>query len=73
MKEKMKLGDKVLFYHSNCKVPGVYALAEVAREGYPDCESVSYTPGLCIIINLTKVFCLEINVVVFQIQLGTRW
>jgi predicted RNA-binding protein with PUA-like domain len=26
----------VLFYHSNTKVPGVYALAEVAKEGYPD-------------------------------------
>ncbi|WVF67769.1 hypothetical protein IAT40_002529 [Kwoniella sp. CBS 6097] len=36
MKEKMKLGDKVLFYHSNCKTPGVFALAEIAKEGYPD-------------------------------------
>ncbi|GMK56689.1 hypothetical protein CspeluHIS016_0305290 [Cutaneotrichosporon spelunceum] len=36
MRDKMKIGDKVLFYHSNCKVPGVYALAEVVREGYPD-------------------------------------
>lgn len=38
MKERMKLGDRVLFYHSNCKVPGVFALAEVSKEGYPDCE-----------------------------------
>ncbi|TXT06627.1 uncharacterized protein COLE_05958 [Cutaneotrichosporon oleaginosum] len=38
MRDKMKLGDKVLFYHSNCKVPGVYALAEISKEGYPDCE-----------------------------------
>lgn len=29
---------QVLFYHSNTKVPGVFAIAEVAREGYPDCE-----------------------------------
>ncbi|KAK8850660.1 hypothetical protein IAR55_004580 [Kwoniella newhampshirensis] len=36
MKEKMKSGDKVLFYHSNTKIPGVFAIAEVAREGYPD-------------------------------------
>ncbi|WVQ86120.1 hypothetical protein IAT38_008288 [Cryptococcus sp. DSM 104549] len=36
MKDKMKLGDKVLFYHSNCKSPGVFALADIAREGYPD-------------------------------------
>lgn len=36
MKEGMKLGDKVLFYHSNTKVPGVAAFAEVVKEGYPD-------------------------------------
>lgn len=26
---EMSLGDKVLFYHSNCKAPGIAALAEV--------------------------------------------
>ena len=31
-------GIKVLFYHSNTKIPGVFGLAHVAREGYPDCE-----------------------------------
>ncbi|EJD36946.1 DUF55-domain-containing protein [Auricularia subglabra TFB-10046 SS5] len=36
MRDKMKVGDKVLFYHSNCKMPGVAALAEVAKEAYPD-------------------------------------
>ena len=41
MKIKMKLGDKVLFYHSNCKVPGVYGIAKVVKEGYPDRESRS--------------------------------
>ncbi|PCH40773.1 DUF55-domain-containing protein [Wolfiporia cocos MD-104 SS10] len=35
MKE-MKTGDKVLFYHSNCKTPGVAAFAEVSKEAYPD-------------------------------------
>lgn len=33
---QMKLGDGVLFYHSNADVPGVYGLAEVATEAYPD-------------------------------------
>ncbi|ORY28039.1 EVE domain-domain-containing protein [Naematelia encephala] len=42
MKSKMKVGDKVLFYHSNTKVPGIFALAEVAREGYPDRTSHPY-------------------------------
>lgn len=46
MKERMKLGDRVLFYHSNCKVPGVFALAEVCKEGYPDCAyCLSFTRG----------------------------
>ncbi|EIW66251.1 hypothetical protein TREMEDRAFT_35209 [Tremella mesenterica DSM 1558] len=36
MKDRMKVGDDVLFYHSNCKIPGIFALAEIVREGYPD-------------------------------------
>ncbi|MBN8213321.1 MAG: EVE domain-containing protein [Xanthomonadales bacterium] len=32
----MRLGDGVLFYHSNADVPGVYGLAEVAATAYPD-------------------------------------
>ncbi|KDQ15348.1 hypothetical protein BOTBODRAFT_131112 [Botryobasidium botryosum FD-172 SS1] len=36
MRDKMKLGDKVLFYHSSCKSPGITALAEVSKESYPD-------------------------------------
>ncbi|KAK0491536.1 PUA-like domain-containing protein, partial [Armillaria novae-zelandiae] len=35
MKE-MKVGDKAVFYHSNCKVPGIAAFAEVVKEAYPD-------------------------------------
>ena len=33
---QMQVGDGVLFYHSNAKVPGVYGLAEVACTAYPD-------------------------------------
>lgn len=33
---EMKPGDQVLFYHSNCRVPGVYGVAEVASLPYPD-------------------------------------
>tara|TARA_A100001015_G_C15040298_1_gene739169 strand:+ start:3218 stop:3676 length:459 start_codon:yes stop_codon:yes gene_type:complete len=36
MRDTMKIGDKVLFYHSNCKPPGVIGLAEVCKESYPD-------------------------------------
>ncbi|ORX65720.1 DUF55-domain-containing protein [Linderina pennispora] len=36
MRDKMKIGDKVLFYHSNCKTPGIAGTATVVREAYPD-------------------------------------
>ena len=36
MRDAMRVGDGVLFYHSNCRVPGVVGLAEVVREAYPD-------------------------------------
>jgi len=36
MRDDMKIGDQVLFYHSNCKPPGIAGIAEVAREAYPD-------------------------------------
>jgi predicted RNA-binding protein with PUA-like domain len=32
----MKLGDLVLFYHSNADPPGVAGVARVCREAYPD-------------------------------------
>lgn len=33
---EMKLGDLVLFYHSNAKPPGIVGLGEIVREHYPD-------------------------------------
>jgi predicted RNA-binding protein with PUA-like domain len=33
---EMRVGDGVLFYHSNTEVPGIYGLAEVASAAYPD-------------------------------------
>ena len=33
---QMQVGDGVLFYHSNAKVPGIYGVAEVACAAYPD-------------------------------------
>jgi predicted RNA-binding protein with PUA-like domain len=36
MRDQMKKGDLVFFYHSNCKVPGIVGIAEVVKEGYPD-------------------------------------
>ena len=36
MRDAMKLGDQVFFYHSNCAAPGIVGIMEVVREGYPD-------------------------------------
>ena len=36
MRDSMKPGDKVLFYHSSTKIPGVAGLARVASDAYAD-------------------------------------
>ena len=36
MRDQMKLGDRVLVYHSNADPPCVVGTATVARESYPD-------------------------------------
>ncbi|MCC6531277.1 MAG: EVE domain-containing protein [Burkholderiales bacterium] len=36
MRDDMRLGDGVLFYHSSCPEPGVAGIAEVSRLAYPD-------------------------------------
>ncbi len=36
MRDQMRVGDGVLFYHSNCAEPGVAGIAEVSKLAYPD-------------------------------------
>jgi predicted RNA-binding protein with PUA-like domain len=36
MRDDMRLGDRVLFYHSSCAEPGVAGIAKVSRLAYPD-------------------------------------
>jgi predicted RNA-binding protein with PUA-like domain len=36
MRDGMRIGDKVFFYHSNCAEPGIVGIAEVATDAYPD-------------------------------------
>jgi len=36
MRDAMRLGDGVLFYHSSCPEPGIAGLAEVCSAAYPD-------------------------------------
>src|SRR5436190_11652775 len=36
MRDAMRVGDGVLFYHSSCPEPGIAGIAEVASTSYPD-------------------------------------
>ncbi len=36
MRDEMRVGDGVLFYHSSCPQPGIAGIAEVASAAYPD-------------------------------------
>jgi len=50
MRDKMRIGDGVFFYHSSCPEPGIAGLAEVASAPYPDAsqfdkKSPYYDPG----------------------------
>ncbi len=36
MRDDMKKGDLVLFYHSSTRPPGVAGVARIVRESYPD-------------------------------------
>ncbi|MDO8927204.1 MAG: EVE domain-containing protein [Sideroxyarcus sp.] len=38
MRDQMSVGDGVLFYHSNCKEPGIAGIAEVCSTAYPDAK-----------------------------------
>jgi predicted RNA-binding protein with PUA-like domain len=36
MRDEMRVGDRVLFYHSNASPPAIVGTAVVVREAYPD-------------------------------------
>jgi len=36
MRDEMRPGDRVLFYHSSCDEPGIAGIAEVVSNAYPD-------------------------------------
>jgi len=36
MRDEMKIGDQVFFYHSNCSPPAIAGVMEVVKESHPD-------------------------------------
>ncbi len=43
MRDDMQVGDKVIFWHSSCKEPGIYGICTVATAVHPD--SLQFDPG----------------------------
>jgi predicted RNA-binding protein with PUA-like domain len=43
MRDQMKVGDGVLFYHSNCAEPGIAGIARVSSTAYPDATQFKRT------------------------------
>ncbi|MBW4054141.1 MAG: EVE domain-containing protein [Proteobacteria bacterium] len=41
LRDQVRIGDQVLFYHSNIPEPAVVGLAEVVRDGYPDTTALN--------------------------------
>jgi predicted RNA-binding protein with PUA-like domain len=36
LKDQMRRADQVFLYHSSCEVPGIVAVMQIVKEGYPD-------------------------------------
>ncbi len=43
MRDQMRVGDRVFFYHSSCEQPGIAGIAEVNKLAYPD--ATQFDPG----------------------------
>jgi predicted RNA-binding protein with PUA-like domain len=43
LRDEIKTGDGVLFYHSGIPMPAVVGVAEVVRQGYPDFTALNPT------------------------------
>lgn len=43
LRDEIKTGDKVIFYHSNCEPPVAAGICEVVKDGYPD--FTAFEPG----------------------------
>jgi len=36
LRDEMRRGDQAFLYHSSCEVPGIVAVMDIVKEGYPD-------------------------------------
>jgi len=40
MRDQMKMGDRIFFYHSSCETPGITGVMEVVKECHPDLSAL---------------------------------
>lgn len=59
LRDEVRKGDKVLFYHSSAEPPGVAGIAEVTRDGYPDKEPTWYLTDIQYVKKLNRFLPLE--------------
>ena len=48
LRDEVKPGDQVLFYHSRIQPPCIVGIAEVVREAYPDPTAEAGSPWVCV-------------------------
>lgn len=41
MRDQMKKGDQIFFYHSSCATPGIVGIMKVEKESYPDVSALN--------------------------------
>ncbi len=59
MRDAMKVGDRVLFYHSNAEPSGVAGIAEICKEGYLEAKPQWYMVDLHFVEKFKKFISLE--------------
>ncbi|MCG8312739.1 MAG: EVE domain-containing protein [Pseudomonadales bacterium] len=66
LRDQIKVGDKVFFYHSSCKIPGIAGIAKVVKAAYPDPsqfnEKSSYFDNKSTVDN-PRWYCVDISLV----------
>ncbi len=55
MRDDMRVGDLVLYYHSNADPSGIAGVARVVKEAYPDPTELEATPNPWVVVDVEFV------------------
>jgi predicted RNA-binding protein with PUA-like domain len=59
LRDQIKAGDQVLFYHSSAEPAGVAGLAEVIRDGYPEKDPTWFQVDLKFVEKFSRLVALD--------------